>query len=76
MAIVSIRLKRGLKANLPRLGAPIGEPFFCYDTKELFIGTGYITEAQFQAGVNPWSSIVTGKQIGRASCRERVLRLV
>ena len=29
-----------------------------------------------EVGSGPWEAIVTGKQIGRASCRERVLRLV
>ena len=32
-----IQFKRGLKAGLPSLG--IGEPAFCTDTKELFMGT-------------------------------------
>ena len=32
-----IQFKRGLKADLPSLG--IGEPAFCTDTKELFMGT-------------------------------------
>ncbi|TQK62113.1 F5/8 type C domain-containing protein [Brevibacillus sp. AG162] len=34
-----IKLKRGLKANLPPAAAA-GEPLFTTDTKELFIGTG------------------------------------
>ncbi|TQR31059.1 discoidin domain-containing protein [Brevibacillus brevis] len=34
-----IKLKRGLKANLPS-AASAGEPLFTTDTKELFIGTG------------------------------------
>jgi hypothetical protein len=33
----TIKLKRGLKANLPTLA--VGEPAFCTDTSELFIGT-------------------------------------
>lgn len=32
-----IQVRRGLKANLPILA--IGEPAFCTDTKELYIGT-------------------------------------
>ncbi|WP_175413081.1 hypothetical protein [Clostridium sp. AWRP] len=32
-----IQLRRGLKANLPTLD--VGEPAFCTDTKELYIGT-------------------------------------
>jgi|SRR5579863_2868680 len=34
-----IRLARGLKANLPSQGE-LGEPFFCTDTGELFVGQG------------------------------------
>lgn len=33
-----IQFKRGLKANLPSLG--IGEPAFCTDTKEFYVGDG------------------------------------
>lgn len=32
-------LKRGLRANLPTK-APVGEPLYCIDSKELFIGDG------------------------------------
>lgn len=32
-----IQIKRGLKANLPTLD--IGEPAYCTDTKQFFIGT-------------------------------------
>ena len=32
-----IKIKRGLKANIPPLG--VGEPGFCTDTKELFVGS-------------------------------------
>lgn len=35
----TIQLRRGLRANLPAEGA-IGEPFFCSDTRELFVGQG------------------------------------
>ena len=42
------------------------------------IGDAIGREKQLKAGnrSNKWNCIVTGKQIGRASCRERVLRLV
>lgn len=33
-----IQIRRGIKANLPILSA--GEPAFCTDTKQLFLGTG------------------------------------
>lgn len=35
-----IQLTRGLKANLPK-SAPSGQPLFCEDTSELFIGLGH-----------------------------------
>lgn len=35
---MAIQLKRGLKDNLPTTAAP-GEPLFCLDTKELYVGT-------------------------------------
>lgn len=35
---VTIQVKRGLKTNLPTLAA--GEPAFCTDTKEVFMGDG------------------------------------
>lgn len=35
----TILIRRGLSANLPA-SAPEGEPFFCTDTNQLFIGTG------------------------------------
>lgn len=34
--MATIKLRRGLRANLPASGSP-GEAFFCYDTGELFI---------------------------------------
>jgi hypothetical protein len=34
---ITIKLKRGNKANLPSLS--IGEPAFCLDTNELYVGT-------------------------------------
>lgn len=39
MGVFEILLKRGLRADLPA-SAPSGEPFYCTDTNELFIGTG------------------------------------
>jgi hypothetical protein len=36
---MTIQIKRGAKANLPAT-APDGQPLFCEDTKELFVGTG------------------------------------
>ncbi|MBZ5700258.1 MAG: hypothetical protein LAN84_00265 [Acidobacteriia bacterium] len=35
----TIEIRRGLKANLPA-SAALGEPLFCTDTHELFVGTG------------------------------------
>lgn len=34
-----IKFKRGPKAAIPRV-ADIGEPLYCTDTNELFVGTG------------------------------------
>ena len=34
-----IKLKRGMKANLPS-SLPLGEPAFCLDTKEMYVGQG------------------------------------
>ena len=34
-----IKLKRGMKANLPN-SLPLGEPAFCLDTQEMYVGQG------------------------------------
>lgn len=39
MAFDKIKFKHGLRANLPA-SADMGEPLYCIDTNELFIGTG------------------------------------
>jgi hypothetical protein len=36
---VTIQIRRGLKSELPS-SAAVGEPLFCTDTNELFIGAG------------------------------------
>lgn len=37
--VKSIRIKRGIKEDLPNR-VPLGEPIFCVDTKELYVGMG------------------------------------
>lgn len=39
MAYRKLKFKTGIKKNLPA-SAALGEPLYCYDTNELFIGTG------------------------------------
>lgn len=57
MAVTQIRLRRGNKTGLPLLGATSGEPLFCLDTKELYIGMGVITQSQYNAGQRAtWAS--------------------
>ena len=51
--VKSIRVKRGIKQDLPN-NLPIGEPVFCVDTKELYMGMG--EEAPVPIGITDLSN--------------------
>ena len=43
--MLTIQLRRGLKAALPNTGMTIGEPLYCTDTQEMYVATGATTKA-------------------------------
>jgi len=64
--MATIKIRRGLKQDLPSEGAS-GEPLFCTDTKELYIGVGpgsppVKIAAFFQADGGNASSVYGGTQ--------------
>jgi hypothetical protein len=45
---VTIKLRQGVKANLPTTGMTLGEPLFATNTNELYVATGETTKAPIQ----------------------------
>jgi hypothetical protein len=64
----TLKLKRGLKANLPAGGAA-GEPIWATDSQELFIGTGASKVPILPAGlIVMWNGLLANIPAGWALC--------
>ena len=55
-----ISLRKGLKSDLPS-HAPLGEPLYCMDTNELYIGMGEDKALQLVVSMSEFSSYINSK---------------
>ena len=58
-----ISLRKGLKSDLPS-HAPLGEPLYCIDTNELYVGMGDSEKIKLLSSIDTLRGFVTYKQFG------------